>query len=310
MKGSCRISCILLAALPTAGVGFAAEPAALRFAWPDGATAAVHVTTEGRRNTNGGEIDWAISCDYRMGVQRAGDRIVVARTNLTEWAGKLPPTLSGGAERFAVMIPTLVVSPTGEFGGIAGHAEARSRMRKSIEKTGGLDPALTVLFDNFSSDAGMTAMAADDWSVLNEVWIDTVLDPDARSDFSSRAEVPQLGGGTIEILGHLRTVSESACPPPASERRCARLHLESAPNPGHVKQVLDSLLAGAGSDKPLVTAFEQQRSADILLETATMLPQELRLRKSSTLGLKTEGKGEITTETTKTTYVFTWSDRP
>ena len=100
----------------------------LKFAWPDGASAKVQVRSEGRRVANSKTKTWDMSCDFTMHVKRINDRMVVSRKGFSGWKGSLPPSFGGGAERFTDMVPTFIVTGSGEFVGIEGHDTARKLM--------------------------------------------------------------------------------------------------------------------------------------------------------------------------------------
>lgn len=296
----------LLIVLLATGLCVAEEPVGLRFAWPDGATASVQVTSEGQRRASIGDLDWKMSCEYQLRVKHADDRVIMSRDGFTGWRGAVPPSAAGGAGRFVEMIPTLVVASDGSFLGIEGQDEARRRMVHAVEASGNIDPAMKVLVDGFSSDDGMRAMASDHWALLAELWIDTEVDPEASYEFRGSGPVPQLGGGELEMLGTLRVIEETNCPPPHEAKRCVRLHAESAPNKEHVHRLLEALMTRVGAEGPRVTAFDQSSVSEILLEKATMLPHRLTLRRSSKIDFEGSGEKASGTEATETTYAFNW----
>ncbi len=94
----------------------------LRLTWPDGASAKVHVRSEGRQVVSESKTDtWNMYCDFTMHLKRINDRIVVSRNDYSGWKGTLAPPLGAGAEQFVDMVPTTIVTEGGTFVGIEGY---------------------------------------------------------------------------------------------------------------------------------------------------------------------------------------------
>lgn len=87
------LSLIVAIILPSSLYGQADK---LRFAWPDGASAKVHVRSQGRRVSNSKTNTWDMSLDFTMRLKRINDRIVVSRTDFSGWKGTFPPSFGGG----------------------------------------------------------------------------------------------------------------------------------------------------------------------------------------------------------------------
>ena len=104
---------VVILGLVSPTLTLAARAEALRFAWPDGASAKVRARSEGRRTGMGMEMSWDMSADFNMQVRRAGDRVIISRGDFSGWKGTVPPSFAGGAERFTDMIPTFIVAGDG-----------------------------------------------------------------------------------------------------------------------------------------------------------------------------------------------------
>lgn len=279
----------------------------LRFAWPDGASAKVHTRSEGRRVGAGRQVTWDMSADFTMQVRRAGDRVVVSRHDFSGWKGTFPPNFGGGAERFTDMIPTFNISADGKFLGIEGHETARRLMNRSVEQSGGLDAASRSVFETISTDAALRSIASDYWSVLVGLWEDVELDPEASYELHNVTSVPQLGGGELEINGMVKFVKETPCAPDlGAQRRCAHFHAESAADKAQVVKLIQSLVKRAGAGSPVITDWDQRFKADIVLDKATMLPQQLTINRAHALGISVQGRSESGSEEITKTYTFTW----
>ncbi|HEX6183844.1 MAG TPA: hypothetical protein VFZ44_08045 [Pyrinomonadaceae bacterium] len=279
----------------------------LKFAWPDGASAKVRARSEGRRAGMGKEITWDMSSDFTMQVRRDGDRVVVSRNDFPGWKGTFPPSFGGGADRFIDMIPTFIVSADGAFIGIEGHETARKLMSQSVEQSGGLDAPSRKVFETISSDAALRAMAADHWTTLIRLWQEVELDPEAVYEFRNATSVPQLGGGELEIVGTVRFVKEAPCASaPGEQRRCAHFRGESSADKAQVVKLIQSLMKGTVAGNPVITDWDQRIDVDIVVDKATMLPQQLTVTRAHALGVSAQGRSQRGSEEMTKTYTFTW----
>jgi hypothetical protein len=284
-----------------------ARAEALKFAWPDGATAKVSTRSEGRRVGTGTNVAWNMTADFTMQVRRTGDRVRIERNDFSGWKGTYPPSFGGGAERFTDMIPTLIVSADGTFVGIEGHETARGLMNRSLEQSGGLDAATRRVFETMSSDAALGAMARDYWSMLVGLWEDVELDPEASYDLRSVSSVPQFGGGELEINGEVKFVKETPCAPGGGPQRCAHFHAETAANKEQVTKYVQSLVKSALGGDPVITGWDQRFKADIVVDKATTLPQRLTLTRLHTIEIRAQGRTEGGSEEITKAYTFVWT---
>jgi hypothetical protein len=278
----------------------------LRFAWPDGASAKVHVRSDGRQVEKGVESAWGMSCDFTMRVQQSGDRVVVSRNDFSGWKGTLPPSFGGGAERYTDMIPTFIVSGDGSFLGIEGHEMARKLINSSVEQSGGLGPLERKAFEEMLSNATLEAIATDHWSTLVALWRDVELNPAAGYELRNVASVPVLGG-EVEIIGTVRFVEETPCASGGGNRRCVHFHAETGADKAQVSKLLQSALRQLGASRPVVTAWDQRFKVDIVMDMATMLPQQLTTSRSLSMNLSVGGQSGSTSEETTKVYTFAWT---
>ncbi len=287
-------------------LGLTARAETLRFAWPDGATAKVSARSQGRRVLPDGTRAWDMSAEFAMQVRRAGDRITVSRSGFDGWKGTLPPSFGGGAERFIDMIPTFIVSADGTFVGIEGHEAARKLMNSSVEQSGGLPPVERRVYETVTSNAALEAMAKDHWSTMVGLWEEVELDPEASYEIRSVTSVPQLGGGQIDITGEVRFVKEAPCATGPAGRRCVHFRSETGADKAQVRKIVEALLKQAGAGGPQITAFDQRFKLEIVVEKATMLPQQLTLTRLHAMNFSMGGREVTASEEINKTYTFDW----
>lgn len=280
----------------------------VKFAWPDGASAKVHVRSVGRRVSNGKPRTWDMSSDFTMALKLVNGRIVVSRSIVSDWKGTLPPSFGGGAERFAHMVPTVVVTESGQFVGIEGHETARKLMANSVEQSGGLPPLERTAFQTVTSNASLEAIVRDQWSYLVVLWQDVELDAGVSYELRNVTPVPQLGGGELEIKGAVGFIKETPCESPLNDRRCVHFHAETAASQEQVRKLIQALLLKADPRFPPITAFEQQFKLDIVVEKTTMLPQYLKVTRIHNLTVKEQNSSSDSgSEEYSTTFTFAWT---
>ena len=281
----------------------------LKFAWPDGASAKVHVRAVGSRVNAGRTNSWDMSLDFTMHLKRTNGRMVVSRQDFSGWKGTFPPGFGGGAERFVDMVPTSVVTEAGVFVGIEGHETARKLMALSVEQSGGLGPIERNAFETISSNASIEAMAKDQWSSLVRLWEGVELEPGFSYEIRSVVPVPQLGGGEIEIKGLVKFVKEAPCESTRNDRRCVHLNAETEADQAQLRKILQSFLQSASADRPTITGWDRQLKVEAVVDKATMLPQHLKITRihKLTIALKEPAREETGSEEFSTTYSFNWS---
>ena len=300
---------VFLAALITVSPVLSLEgrAEALKFAWPDGASAKVSARSEGRRVGTGTDAKWNMSADFTMQVRRAGDRVVISREGFSGWKGTFPPSFGGGAERFTDMIPTLIVSADGKFIGIEGHETARKLINQSVAQSGGLDAMQRSVFVKMMTDAALGAMAKDHWSSLVGLWEDVELDPEASYELSGSNPVPQFGGGLLEINGMVKFVKETPCAAGGGQQRCAHFRAETSANKEQVTKLIQSLLKSAAGGNPVITDWDQRVRVELVIDKATTLPQQLTLTRSHSLKVRVGGRTEDGSEEVTNAYTFNWT---
>lgn len=297
------VSIILAMVLPSS---LYAQAETLKFAWPDGASAKVQVRSEGKRVSPSKITTWDMSLNFAMHLKRINDRIVVSRKDYSGWKGKLPPGSGGGAERFVDMIPTFIVTDGGEFVGIEGHDTARKLMSDSVAQSGVLDPLQRKVFETISSNASLEAMAQSHWAFFVVLWQIVELDPEFSFEFSSVAEVPQLGGGQLDIKGTAEFVKETPCGSTRNDQRCVHLHAQSAADKTQVRKLIQSLFNRMDANSPSIADWDQQIKVDIVVEKKTMLPQHLKITRIQNMTIKGKARDETGSEEYSTTYTFNW----
>jgi len=273
------VTFISLAAVPTQG--------AVKFAWPAAATADVQVEIEGER----GGTAWKATTSYKLTVESSGDVIRITRGETAPWTGK---GVGAVLDRIVDVVPAIRVSRTGEFLGIEGAALATTRAKKVLPRD---MPEAAIA--SLTSEAGLTAMQKDFWMMLVQGW--TVLDPEEGEvvTLTNTTKVPQLGGGSLDLLLEARRSAPKSCDGSDNANRCVEFLLVSRPDKAQVEELL------AGVDIPL-RAYDMQQEAHVLADPNTLLPYRAVLFRSMEMAEKAKGSVVQSEEATRT-YTFRWT---
>ncbi|WP_043431343.1 hypothetical protein [Cystobacter fuscus] len=282
----------------------AAEPATLRFAWPEGLKAQVEVHIQGEREAGGRTQRHDARATFTLSTQLQGEELQVKREAFSGWKGTLPAKMGSPADRLVDRIPLVRVSRQGEFLGIEGAAEAREAFASEV-KLKSLDPLSRRVFDMTTTDEALRAIALDFWNMSVGAWPRLGLTPGTSRELRSPTSVPQLGGGTLDMVATFRWVGPSACTPDEKEPRCVELVLESSPDREQAKKLLQQALTAQSGKGPVTEALETSQEVRAVVEPATLLPHRLTLRRSTQMRMRTpQGKSESGREQTERSYVF------
>ncbi|HEX6101207.1 MAG TPA: hypothetical protein VF432_33130 [Thermoanaerobaculia bacterium] len=289
------------------GVSTPLPPAAsvetLRFAWPDGASAKVRTHSEGHRIGLDADGTWDMTADFTMHVKRAGEHVRIERAGFSGWKGSHPPLFGGGGDRFADMIPTIIVSSDGKFVGFEGQDVARALMRRSMEQSGGFDAASRKEFETGMNDAALRVFANDFWFMLVDLWQGVKLGSDRTYERRDRTMLPL---GEFELTAEVRFVKEGPCAAGPSGRRCLHFHSKVAVNREQVVERVESHKKRAAGG-PVITDLQQQSVVDIVVDKATTLPQQLIITRLYGIETTVEGRAERGGQTNTKTYHFDWT---
>ncbi|HEV8241861.1 MAG TPA: hypothetical protein VGS57_21030 [Thermoanaerobaculia bacterium] len=265
----------LLAAAPA--------PTKLRFAWPETVKARVSYTSDRTRvMQNGGTSTTHTVTAYDLNVSRRGDQIVIAR-RLSETPrepkppgvfkgpdGKPLPSLDplqalidGVAER----IPVLVVDGGGNLVKVEGTDPIRAELEK-ILASAPLPRQQRQTVRAIFTDAGLAAIAKQQWSVWVGFWNGLALEPGRPLTQRRRGKFP----GTeyvVDLVVEARLAGKVACDASDTARRCVELHMVSRPDTEDVARTIERLNLSATAG---VRNLTMEQSFVVVAEPDTLLP--------------------------------------
>lgn len=266
----------------TAGLALLAaspERTELRFRWPETAKAKVRYTVERSRvQQNGATSSTNGTSRYDLLVRHRGDQLIVERV-LSKTPGDLGPTRPDGTplpgidplqtliDNAAESIPILVVGADGELVGVEGTEPIRAELEK-ILTTSSLPSTAQETVRSIFTDKALASIAKQQWSVWVGIWKGQVLETGRPYTQKRRGQFP----GTAYDVGlvvETRLAGYVPCHPPAKDRRCVELHLESRADPEDVARTIERLNLSATTG---IRDLRLEQSFTVIAEPGTLLP--------------------------------------
>ena len=270
-------ACCATAALALTGAS--PERTELRFRWPETAKARVTYTVERSRvQQNGATSSTKGTSGYDLLVRRRGDQTVVER-RLSKTPSDPGPTRPDGTplpgidplqkliDDASERIPILVVDASGELVGVEGTEPIRVELEKILAGSP-LPPQTKETLRGIFTDQALASIAKQQWSVWVGIWKGQVLETGRPYTQKRRGQFP----GTAYDVGlvvETRLAGYVPCHPPAKDRRCVELHLESRADPEDVARTIERLNLSATAG---ITNLKLEQTFTVVAEPGTLLP--------------------------------------
>lgn len=303
-----RLSLILIlplaAALVTprlsAQAGASADTARLTFAWPIGTSADVTASRHRQRMSETSSDTSETRLAYRLHVvpHDGGQRITYSDFRLLG-AEVANPAVSAAMAQLAELMPSFVVSDSGEFMGPANLSVLRATMDSVLApiraEMQGKQPELEQLLASLTSDEMLSMRAAEEWNALVGTWIDAELEVGSEYELEAMETVPLFGGMEVPMTYTLGAVRRLPCDSADSGNGCVELQMVSRPDPAAMTKVLARVFAGIMPDGEVVARNAQmniENTVILIARPETLLPYRVTVTKEVKFALQTEGKRE------------------
>ncbi|HET9768254.1 MAG TPA: hypothetical protein VFS60_15480 [Thermoanaerobaculia bacterium] len=270
-------ACCATAAL--ALVAASPERTELRFRWPETAKAKVRYTVERSRvQQNGATSSTKGTSGYDLLVRHRGDQLIVERV-LSKTPRDPGPTRPDGTplpgveplqtliDDAAERIPILVVDAGGELVSVEGTEPIRAELEKILASSS-LSLTAQETVRSIFTDKALASIAKQQWSVWVGIWKGQVLETGRPYTQKRRGQFP----GTrydVGLVVETRLAGYVPCHPPAKDRRCVELHLESRADPEDVARTIERLNLSATTG---IRDLKLEQSFTVVAEPGTLLP--------------------------------------
>lgn len=286
---------LALLALATPG-SLEAQPAdsvALRFAWPVGMSARVEQEWTRIQESPAKRDSTYVRSAYRLQVlaHPSGRLIQVDSFAVLPSGGRAAPSAPGGDELLAQLgslIPSYVVSPEGEFVGVADIDRLKSAfdsllapVRKGIDT---LPPQARALMENVTSREALTAAAAQEWNVVAGTWVGADWEVGSLYGYSAEEPIAYLPGQKVKMNYEFAALERVPCVEGEKEVRCVHLSMRSEPDSAAFANLLrDFFTQIAPEQRGLAEALRNMRAMNeltVIAEPSTLRPHWVELVKS------------------------------
>jgi hypothetical protein len=299
-------------------VCWAAGEIPLQFAWPDGLRATVHQTKSKTKEagTQGAQTT-QVAITYPMAAARNDQGLAVTFGKLA-FEDKLVAAMTP-AERaqFETMtqagLPSVQVSPTGEFLGIHDLERFRSSLRAAVRPMNSNgDANLERVMEQFMSEPVLVALASNDWNLIVGNWAGSKLEPGATYRATSSAPFPLVAGVTITMVSRYSLVRSLPCTRAGITRDCVELEMNTAPDPADmaaaIKGLMKNVAPGAASkvQQLAVKDLEVRTSVRLVTERSTLVPHGYTYSRSLRMTVNADGKEQASAQEEQATVRYSY----
>jgi hypothetical protein len=250
--------------------------------WPDGLKADVEIFLEGAASggPKGTSDKWAVQTKLTWVGTMSDKGYAVAQSGFSGWTGQLPKSPAPSATFVLPHYAGWKFDADGTVVALVDHPGSATSWDRWLSSHWELG-ASKALFENMSQKASMLAIADDQWNGFFQNWWVRKLAPGESFEATTRTQVPQLGGGELNLDMKIENLGEEACGPD-QDRRCFRMSFTSTPRQADIEAALKRILAKANKGDAHLSRFNQLVRLEILLDIKNRLPFEQHFDRSST----------------------------
>lgn len=282
-----------------------AKESSLTFNWKPGLRGKTQVLVKGYRTVSTeGKTAWDFNASYDMQVKQRGDNLLIERTNFSGWKGKMPPQMIAGVDRLVDLIPTFVVSRTGNFLNIEGAETAKSRFISIRRSPGGLSATNQPLIDAVTSPQGLKSIAQDYWAGVVESWQGSAPPVGKTNKLRNTTSVPQLGGGTLDVIVEFKNLGVVACNNSDTAKKCLQLVIQSQPDRQQVQQIINRLVPAMKASGTTISRYDSLNEIKLITEPETLLPYRVTFKRKIDLDLRVQNRVVNSSEENTRTYIY------
>lgn len=275
---------------------------ALRFSWPGKMKAQVDIRVSGSRSiSTEGTTSWDFNGTYTQIAEHRGGELYISRTNFSGWKGKTVPRGRFIIDQIVDLVPAFVVSGDGSYRRVEAVDVARRNIESVFGKIDSMPHPHKQIFTNLASEAGLSAITQDYWSVLVEFWRNRSFGKDPIELVNTTA-VPQLGGGSLDLKIRMTSGGPVPCNKADTVSRCVLLHSVSEPDAMQVAQILKK----ATNVEMRVTGYAMKQSLSLVADPKTLVPYRLSISRAIDTEMSMQGRAAKTSERNERVYTFTY----
>lgn len=305
-----------------------AETTLLKFGWPIGLRAEVVEQRETWESSEGGADSTSAALSYSMHVENHPQGYLVRHLDFvfsdSRSRGRRRQSeereiglgLEELSSRVGAMIPSYLVSPSGELVGIDGLArlqsEAREMLSADLEASERQGPAARELLEKLVSREFFMTQANEVWSELVGFWIGSELEIGATYEFDQEVANPLVPNVMLPFTYRFGATERVPCFEGGDKDACVALELVSFPDPDAMEALILELLERMNgvdaSDQVFYERLQMENYALLVADPETLIPYRLessKLVSGRSVGL--DGTGADFDQISVRTVTFTYS---
>jgi hypothetical protein len=297
----------------------AVDTAKLTFRWPATTRARVDARRYRERHIGAKHDTSDVGLSYRMIAERSGEEYVVRFDDFqlggpSKAMGRAPE-VAAFIERMGGLMPSYRVSAAGEFTRLESPETIRalidSLLTALTPKDGPPPPQLKQVMSTMTSDAVLSASAAQEWNALVGSWIGGELEVGEVYGTEGEEPIPMFQNAMIKFAYEFSALRRMPCDSIAAPaaRDCVELPMVSKPDTAAMRQFLERFMGTLMPDAAKGIGFADFNVENVVILVArpeSLLPVHLTVSKEVVSTVRAEGTTEkvhqIDVKTQKYTY--------
>ena len=290
------------------------KPLAITFNWPVGMTAIVE-SERSRSQTMQGQAPKTTSMGvrYRMRVGAHRDGRVITYDGYEPMSGEFSQEGAAALEQaLSTLMPSLIVSKTGEFLRVTDVAAMQKLMRELMgdltEGGAQVPPNVKAMLDGMSSEEVLNGLASQEWQIFAGAWAGFEGRIGEMAEVDAEEPLPIMPGLTVPMRTSFGAVRQAPCVPGAAPDSCVIMQMRSSVAPGGMQALVQKLLEGAKGIPPVkFDRFDVNTDLKVTIEPRTARPHKITSARSTEFTFRSpEGQSASVSQVEQRNYRITY----
>ena len=291
------------------------KPVAITFNWPVGMTAIIE-SERSRSQTVQGQAPKTTSMGvrYRMRVGAHREGRVISYDGYEPIGEGFPDEAAAALEQaLSTLMPSLVVSKTGEFVRVTELAEMQKLMRELMGELkaegAAIPPNVKAMIDGMTSEEVLTGLASQEWQIFAGAWAGFEGRIGEMREVDAEEPLPIMPGLTVPMRSSFGALRQAPCVPGAAPDSCVIMQLRSTVAPGGMQALVQKLLEGAkGLPAVKFDRFDVVTDLKVTIEPRTARPHKITSVRTSEFTFRSpEGGSASVSQVDQRTYRVTYT---
>lgn len=290
------------------------KPLAITFNWPVGMTATIE-SERSRSQTMQGQAPktttMAVRYRMRVGAHRDG-RVITYDGYEPMGAGFSQEGAAALEQALSTLMPSLIVSKTGEFLRVTDLAAMQKLMRELMgdltEGGAQVPPNVKAMLDGMSSEEVLNGLASQEWQIFAGAWAGFEGRIGEMAEVDAEEPLPIMPGMTVPMRSTFGALRQAPCVPGAAPDSCVIMQLRSSVAPGGMQALVQKLLEGAKGIPPVrFDRFDVNTDLKVTIEPRTARPHKITSVRNTEFTFRSpEGQSASVSQVEQRNYRITY----